>query len=185
MNRALEIHYEETSNDFFYVLDHDDLVFSHALATLAGPVVGSTAAVSFGKVLVARYLSLDGYDFLYRMDDHFKAAERDITEVVVDNFFPIHGYVFHTRAMPRGRLHFNESMDRLEDYEALLRVVTDFPVYTGSMETLVGLYCWKGQRAIYGPIEGASDVEAEHWALNRRLLAKAFVEVASQRPEGR
>jgi hypothetical protein len=76
-------------------------------------------------------------------------------------------------------------MDRLEDYEALFRVVTAFPVYTGSMDTLVGLYCWKGQRAIYGPIEGASGQEAERWERNRRQLAEAFVEVTSQPREDR
>lgn len=183
LNRALDIHYEETDDDFFFVLDHDDVVFSHALASMAGPIVGTDAAVSFGKVLVARYLSLDGYDVLYRMDDHFKAAERDITEITVDNFCPIHSYIYHTRAMAPTRLRFNEAMDRLEDYEALLRVVTRFPVYTGAIDTMVGLYCWTGPRAIAGPIEGAVDQEGPTWERNRRLLAETFVGVVT-RPEG-
>ena len=51
LNNAVRIHYEETQNDFFYVLDHDDLIFSHAVATLAGPLVGRDVAVAFGKVL--------------------------------------------------------------------------------------------------------------------------------------
>ena len=178
LNRALEVHYTETSNDFFYVLDHDDVIFSHALATMAGPIAGTEAAVSFGKVDVARYLDLDGYQMLYQMDDHFKAAERDISEIVVDNFCPIHSYVYHTRAMGATRLAFNEAMDRLEDYEALLRVVTRFPVYTGAIDTLVGLYRWTGSRAVAGPIDGSSDRETAAWDRNRRLLAETFVQLA-------
>ena len=185
LNRALDIHYEETANDFFYVLDHDDVVFSHALATMAGPVVGTAAAVSFGKVLVARYLSLDGYDVLYRMDDHFKAEERDISEITIDNFCPFHSYVYHTRAMAPARLRFNESMDRLEDYEALLRVATTYPVYTGAISSLVGLYCWRGARAIAGPIEGSAVGEQSAWERNRVLLAQTIREVVTQPAESR
>ena len=179
LNSALRVHYEETGNDFFYVLDHDDLIFSHALATLAGPLVGSDVAIAFGKVLVARYLSLHEYEFLFRMDDFFRSQERDLAELMVDNFFPIHAYVFHTRAMPPGWLRFQEAMDRLEDYECLLRVVAEFPAAVGAIDELIGLYCWHGSRALHGPIEGIGSAETGVWERNRRLLARTMIEVAS------
>ena len=179
LNSALRVHYEETQNDFFYVLDHDDLIFSHALATLAGPLVGSDIAIAFGKVLVARYLSLHGYEFLFRMDDYFRAQDRDLAELMVDNFFPIHAYIFHTRAMPPGWLRFNEAMDRLEDYECLIRVVAEFPAAVGAVDELIGLYCWHGARAVHGPIEGIGGREMDAWERNRRLLARTMIGLAS------
>jgi hypothetical protein len=179
LNRALDIHYGKTSNDFFYVLDHDDIVFSHALATLARPIVGTGAALNFGKVLVARYLSFDGYEFLYRMDDFFKSSRRDLAELMVDNFFPIHAYIFHTRAMPPGYLRFDVSMDRLEDYECLYRVVSAFPASTRSADELVGLYCWRDERGILGPISGSSDRATSTWDRNRESLARTMISVAS------
>ena len=180
LNKALDVHYGETSNDFFYVVDHDDVVFSHAAATLAGPILGTDVAVNFGKVLAARYLSFNGYDFLYRMEDFFRSSGRDLVELMVDNFFPIHAYIFHTRAMPPGYLRFDESMDRLEDYECLYRVVSTFPASMRSMDELVGLYCWKGERAIMGPIAGSSDGTTNAWDRNRESLARTMLAVASQ-----
>jgi hypothetical protein len=185
LNHALRIHYEETGNDFFYVLDHDDLIFSHALSSLAGPLVGSDIAIAFGKVLVARYLSLHEYGFLFRMDDFFRSRERDLAELMVDNFFPIHAYVFHTRAMPPGWLRFNEAMDRLEDYECLFRVVAEFPAAVGAVDELIGLYCWHGPRALRGPVEGLGGAEQGIWARNRQLLARTMIELASQTARGR
>jgi hypothetical protein len=179
LNRALDIHYGETTNDFFYVLDHDDIVFSHALATLTVPIIGTDAALGFGKVLVARYLSFDGYDFLYRIEDFFKSSRRDLAELMVDNFFPFHAFVFHTKAMPPGYLRFDESMDRLEDYECLYRVVSTFPVSMRTVDEPVGLYCWRDERAILGPISGSSDRATDTWDRNRESLARTMLTVAS------
>ena len=161
------------------MLDHDDLIFSHALATLAGPLVGSDIAIAFGKVFVARYLSLHDYEFLFRMDDYFRAQDRDLAELMVDNFFPIHAYIFHTRAMPPGWLRFNEAMDRLEDYECLIRVVAELPAAVGAVDELIGLYCWHGARAVHGPIEGIGSREMDAWERNRRLLARTMIGLAS------
>jgi hypothetical protein len=113
------------------------------------------------------------------MDDFFRSRDRDLSELMVDNFFPIHAYVFHTRAMPLGWLRFNEAMSRLEDHECLLRVVAEFPAAVGAVDELIGLYCWHGARAVHGPIQGIGGRETDVWESNRRLLARTMIELAS------
>ena len=100
------------------------------------------------------------------MDDFFRAQDRDLTELMVDNFFPIHAYIFHTRAMPPGWLRFDESLDRLEDYECLYRVVaSSLPPWGGGW--LIGLYCWHGD-GLSRANRGHRRWETNAWERNRR-----------------
>lgn len=152
-------------------LDFDDVVYPDAYKFLIGRLRASGAAIAFGRIAVRRVLSRGDEDFVISRD--FPFPGRGLLDLFIDNFCPIHSYVLDRDQVAATDLHFDESMDRLEDYDFLLRICSQYPSDFGGLDTTVGIYNWRldGGNTIMVPGVTPDGVSEAAWREARARIA--------------
>jgi len=161
-----------TGNRFLAFLDYDDLLYSHAYKILARPLVEGAAAISFARVEVARAVALHDYDFIHRLDNPYLGQNK--LDLLRDNFCPLHSYLVDTSKVPHSELYFRQDLNRLEDYDFLLRVAGRYPCDFSHLNVNIGLYIMRSNGSNSTPIGNGtfSDLEkVRFWTQNRQRLS--------------
>lgn len=161
-------------NRYLAFLDYDDVMYTHAYATLAGALQSSGAAIAFASVEVANVVSLKDYEFVYALSKPYKG--RNKMDLLRNNFCPLHSYLLDTRKLQPEELHFNGDLNRLEDYDFLLRVAGRNPCDFSKLGTNIGLYMMRTDYSNSTPVGEGPVTEREtgsHWKDSAARLAAA------------
>lgn len=140
LNEIVRIHYSETDNKYISFLDYDDIWFSTAARTLVEAIESGYYALSFGDIHCANVYYDNGETFIREIKDFFEIGQKTKFDLLATNFLPLHSYMFNTSLLDMDTLTYDESLERLEDYDVLLRVARDHAITPFASRTLIGLY---------------------------------------------
>lgn len=140
LNRIIARHYERGDSCYLCFIDFDDIWFQHALSTLLEPLELGNFALSYADVHCANVYFDDGQTYIRDIKDIFRTSQKTKRDLLHENFLPLHSYMFHTDRISREVLHYDETLERLEDYDVLLGVARDYPISGLHRKRLIGLY---------------------------------------------
>ncbi len=126
---------------YFAILDSDDYLYGSAYEYLIEQIVQSGVAIAFGNIVRKDVRAFD--DFVYtrnRFADQFRGS--GLEDLAIDNFCPIHSFVVDRAVIEPADIRFDEELNRLEDYEFLLRICTKYSSLFSSRSRSVGVYNW-------------------------------------------
>ena len=140
-------------------LDYDDLIYPEGWRLLIEELEASGAAVAFGAVINAS-VSRDG------LVPHVTAKRRvfegdGLPRLLWNNFCPLHSFVLDRSRLPAD-LAFDEGLVALEDYDLLLRIVSQHPSSFRLKDKLVGEYLLKDDGSNLNPMATAA-VSSPAW----------------------
>lgn len=140
LNEIVRAHYEIVNADYLSFIDFDDIWFSHALSTLVDALQAGSYAVAYGDIHCAD-VYLDGESLYLRgLKDVYRISQKRKSDLLQGNFLPLHSYMFNTRLVTRDLLRYDESLERLEDYDVLLGLGARLPFSGLHRNRLIGLY---------------------------------------------
>lgn len=119
LNEGIKEHLS-SKNRFLAFLDYDDVLYSHAYDLLAQTLDCSGSAIGFATVEVANVIPFYDYDFVYEMTTPYVGENK--LDLLKENFCPLHSYLLDTDKLDPSELFFREDLNRVEDYEFLLRI---------------------------------------------------------------
>ncbi|QOW24165.1 hypothetical protein INQ43_10700 [Lysobacter sp. H23M47] len=137
LNMGVQCHLQ-LGNRYLGFLDYDDVMYTHAYRTLVGALNASGAALAFATVEVANVVSLKDYEFVYGLTKPYRG--RNKLDLIKENFCPLHSYLLDCSRLNPEELYFRADLNRLEDYDFLLRVAGSNPCDFSKLGTSVGLY---------------------------------------------
>jgi hypothetical protein len=110
-----------TENGYLAFLDYDDVVYQHTYPLLIKSLSNSDYQLSAGGCRLAVF---EKYNDVWVARDKTWPYRwgRDLLDLFKDNFIPIHSYVINLSRVNKDELYFDEDLDRLEDYDFLLRL---------------------------------------------------------------
>lgn len=120
-------------------LDDDDFVYQHGYATLIRQLLSGGSAVAVGGCRRAKIEYESGHWFVQTKDNFF-AWGRSRSDLIRENFVPIHSYVIDRSRLGDFDLYFDETFSLLEDYDFLLRLWAKFEPDFSQFETPVCEY---------------------------------------------
>lgn len=141
LNVGIKIAREHDNVRYLGILDYDDMLAEDAYLLLGERLRRTLAAIAFGKVLVHDVVPFPEYDFVFRTRDVFQGCGK--TDLLRDNFCPIHSYLFDLGKIQPEDLHFDERLSRLEDYATLIRIVSKYRSDFECIDQVVGYYYWR------------------------------------------
>ena len=149
---------------FLAFLDCDDYLYGHAYEYLVNEAMTSGAVLTFGGI-VCRHIKVFE-QFVYSVKE-FRDLFRGegLRDLHRGNFCPIHSFLVDREQIAPSDLAFNPALNRLEDYEFLLRVCTKYKARFESRAKVVGVYNWHLDGR--GSIQFA-EVDATKTAENKR-----------------
>src|SRR5690606_30875675 len=109
--------------------------------------------------------------FVYRMS--FPFVGRNKVDLVKDNFCPLHSYMIDCSKVERRDLYFRRDLNRVEDYEFLLRVAGSNPCDFSNLHIRTGLYMMRNDGSNSTPCGTGSDLDLKQkatWKENRTRL---------------
>lgn len=140
-SHLLNVGIQKLAYRYFAFLDSDDYLYGFAYEYLIGEIARSGAALSFGNIVRKDVLAFN--DFVYtrsRFANQFRGS--GLKDLAIDNFCPIHSFVVDRAVIEPADIRFDEELNRLEDYEFLLRICTKYPSSFLTRERSVGVYNW-------------------------------------------
>ena len=84
-----------------------------------------------------------------------------MTEMLIENFCPIHSFVLDRNLVDPSDLFFEERISRLEDYDFFLRICSKYPTWFESRSRVTAVYNWR-----FGKTKGVD----EEWSHARRHI---------------
>lgn len=172
LNLGIKSHIE-SGNTFLGFLDYDDFLYSHAYSVLTSALLEKNAAFAFASVEMANVVPLKDYDFIYELTRPFTGSNK--IDLLRDNFCPLHSYLINTDVLEDDQLYFREDMNRVEDYEFLIRLAGANPCDFSNLGTFIGCYVMRSDgtnTTIMSPETKEEKIKAEAWADNVKLLNK-------------
>jgi hypothetical protein len=172
LNAGIQRHLK-LRNRYLAFLDYDDVMYTHAYATLMDALCTSGAAIAFATVEVANVVAFKDYEFVYALSKPYKG--KDKFDLIKDNFCPLHSYLLDTSKLQAEELYFRSDLNRLEDYDFLLRVAGRHPCDFSKLSTSVGLYVMRTDGTNSTPHGVGSVAEREtgdHWKNSTKRLTE-------------
>jgi hypothetical protein len=126
---------------FLAFLDGDDYLYGHAYRHLVDRALASRAVIAFGSI-VCKHVKVFN-EFVYTsktLKDVFKG--NSLKDLLTQNFCPIHSFVVDRARVSPNDLTFNPELSRLEDYDFLLRLCSQYPAAFEGLDVVVGVYNW-------------------------------------------
>lgn len=130
---------EQASGRYLAFLDDDDIVYQHGYATLVGQLKRGGCAVAVGGCRTAKVQNVGGNWYVQTKETPF-AWGRTRTDLLRDNFVPIHSYVVDRARVDPRVLYFDATLPLLEDYDFLLRLCTKYDFDFTQLDTPVCEY---------------------------------------------
>jgi len=121
----LNLGIQNSTGEFLAFLDYDDVIYQHGYKLLMKEATGAKYndnGIFVGGCRVATLKEYDSHWMIDRKDMPFAWGKYPF-DLIKDNFIPIHSYVLKLENIPKDILYFNEDLDRLEDYDFLLRLL--------------------------------------------------------------
>ncbi|RYG89510.1 hypothetical protein EU803_17420 [Loktanella sp. IMCC34160] len=140
LNRIVERHYAQRMAEFLCFIDFDDIWFQHALQVLVEPLLMADFAVSYADIHCADVYYDDGQTYLRNVKDVFHISQKTKRDLLRGNFLPLHSYMFHTGRIDQSLLRYDESLERLEDFDVLLAIAAHHPFSGLHRDRLIGFY---------------------------------------------
>lgn len=137
----LNVGVQKLAYRYFAFLDSDDYLYGFAYEYLIDEIVQSGAAIAFGDIVRKDVRAFD--DFVYtrnRFAEQFRGS--GLKDLAIDNFCPIHSFVVDRAAIEPADIRFDEELNRLEDYEFLLRICTKYSSSFSTRSRSIGVYNW-------------------------------------------
>jgi hypothetical protein len=170
INLGIEEH-KRRGNRYLAFLDYDDLLYTHAYKTLTAALSNTAAAVAFAGMEMAHAVGLQDYDFIYEMSKPFKGKNK--LDLVHENFAPLHSYMVDCSKVSAHELQFRSELNRVEDYDFLLRVAGPNPCDFSQLKVCIGAYIQRSDDSNTTPkgVDTPEDkIKQEVWKSNRDLL---------------
>ena len=162
-----------SEHKYIAILDYDDVIYPEAFQLLIDDLVDSHAAISFGGIL-ATDVELVGGAF-HNVNKKIPWRGKNLVDLFRENHCPICSFVIDRSRISETDLRFDETLNKNEDYEFLLRVCSKYPSSFRLKEKIVGEYYLKN--------DGSNTVRTESGDNAGRKLqweaAEAFI--ANQR----
>ena len=170
-------------NRFLAFLDGDDYMYGSAYQYLVDQALTSGAAVTFGGI-ECRYVRVFE-QFIYSLKMLKGSFKGDnLADLVKDNFCPIHSFIIDRNLVSLSDLKFNPDLQRLEDYDFLLRLCTKYYAYFGSRQKVIGIYNWHldGRSSIQFQETDSARLEENKraWNVARRHIWRLKTEIRSK-----
>ncbi len=140
LNKIINHHYNHEMGDYLIFIDFDDIWFQNALETLAKPLMLGDFAVSYADIHCADVYYDNGQVYLRGIKDVFGINRKFKCDLKKNNFLPLHSYMFHTGRIDRSKLYYDESLERLEDYDVLLNIARNYSISGMYRKQVIGLY---------------------------------------------
>ncbi|WP_420860193.1 hypothetical protein [Marivivens marinus] len=140
LNLIVDRHYARGVSDFLCFIDFDDIWFQHALQVLVEPLRMANFALSYADIHCADVYYDDGQTYLRDVKDVFRISQKTKRDLLRGNFLPLHSYMFHTGRIDRSLLRYDETLERLEDFDVLLAVARQHPFSGLHRDRLIGFY---------------------------------------------
>ena len=138
-----------TGGRYLAFLDYDDLIYPEGWRLLAAELEATGAAIAFGAVLNAT-VSRHGLVPLVTAKQHVFKGD-GLHQLLRSNFCPLHSFLFDRTRLPPG-LVFDETLVALEDYDFLLRVVSQYPSSFRLKDKPIGEYLLKDDGSNINPM---------------------------------
>ena len=137
----LNVGSQKLTQRYFAILDSDDYLYGTAYEHLINEISRTGAAIAFGNISRKDVCVFD--NFVYTRN-YFESVFQGngLQDLVIDNFCPIHSFVVDRTVVASVDIYFDETLNRLEDYEFLLRICTKYPSSFESRSRFVGTYNW-------------------------------------------
>ncbi|PYE22285.1 hypothetical protein C8J32_11428 [Rhizobium sp. PP-CC-3A-592] len=139
LNTIVDHHYG-SSRRFLAFIDYDDIWFSHAISTLIDSFNYGPFALSYADIHCANLLYYNNSFYVKELRDVYSISRKSKRDLLSENFLPLHSYMFNTSILDSSILHYDTSLEVLEDYDVLLRVILTNPVSGLHRKELIGLY---------------------------------------------
>ena len=123
---------------FLAILDYDDAIYATGYTKLVAELKKSGAAIAFGKILVKREIAYEHVNVTTQTLDCFQG--RDLRDLFIDNFCPIHSFIIDRQNIDREDLFFETNLVRLEDYQFLIKFCAKYVSSFACLNEPVGCY---------------------------------------------
>jgi hypothetical protein len=181
-SKLLNVGIEAATGRYLTFLDFDDYWYANALSYLSERIRTTGAAIVFARILRVRSFPFGFYDYGCEKTQPFKG--NSIQDLLQDNFCPIHSYMLDTTRISRSDLCFDESLQVLEDYEFLLRIVAKYASDFDGIDKVVGEYLWRSDGSNTTPVGAGEDDERHNtWAAARQRMEELKERLAGNRTD--
>ena len=122
-------------------LDYDDVLYPEAYTMLTERLRATQAAVAFGGIYISE---VDVFEtFSYIKAKKFPFSWTNLTDLLRQNFCPIHSFVLDRTMISAQHLFFEPLMNRNEDYDFLIRICAQCHSDFSLAKTYIGTYFLK------------------------------------------
>jgi hypothetical protein len=185
--RLLNMGLSHTSGRFIALLDYDDTIYPEAYTKLVERLRNTDCAIAFGRIVVKRRDVFE--DALIVTAKENKFVGQGLLDLFTDNFCPIHSFVLDRSRIPAEQLYFSELLSRLEDYDLLLRIVSQCTSDFQIVAHPVGDYYFKNDGSNTVQVSDAdTSKDLEDWTRARSYIgvmkAKTVISDVVQRRLG-
>jgi hypothetical protein len=134
----LNLGIRNSSGRYFAILDYDDVIYSDGYSKLIRELHNSGCAIAFGKVVMKFIDVFEDAIICERVQHRFSG--NDVLDLFRDNFCPIHSFVIDREKVDSNALSFDEQLDKLEDYNFLIRICARYLSSFKLKDSVVGEY---------------------------------------------
>jgi hypothetical protein len=132
---------------FLAFLDDDDCVYQHGYQLLIDRLMKTDCAIAVGGTRTATMTFENGSWFFITKAAPFVWGNTK-SDLLYDNFIPIHSYVIDRTRISTEDLYFNDELPPLEDYEFLLRLAAKYEFDFKYLKTPVCEYRWHAENSM-------------------------------------
>lgn len=164
---------EASSSKYVGFLDYDDIVYQNSYEILISSMQKSNAAVSFGGCRKA-YLNMNvEHEYFILNKEPYLNRKIALIELLNDNFFPIHSYIFDKEKIDKKDFYINEKLHALEDYELLLRLFASYKFDLSSLHIPVAEYRMRNDETHTTPFHDLDSINSmPSWIYGREHILK-------------
>jgi hypothetical protein len=157
----LNLGIKNASGRYMTILDFDDVIYNDGYAKLIRELQDSGCAIAFGKVIMKFIDVFEDCVLCERIQDRFSGD--NVIDLFEDNFCPIHSFVIDRAAVNSDDLYFDEELDKLEDYNFLIRCCAKYLSSFRLKDSVVGEY--------YAKNDGSNTIMLTSAAKARHMVA--------------
>lgn len=171
--RLLNVGLKSVDTKLVHFLDYDDVMLPHGYSLMSKRCISDnySSGIYFFRVARAFYNIYGDYDFLTCIDSPYKGGS--FSELIKDNFCPIHSYVYNADRLAVHNLLFDEAYSRLEDYDLLLRTIALENGNFSDVDKIVGLYNFRNDSSNTTLLDNNNEtIITDEWEKSRLRIAE-------------
>lgn len=129
-----------SSGQYICFLDYDDVLYQHAFALHIESLRETGATINFAGCRKALITTKIGSMSYTKSKMPFLEREITIFDELFENHFPIHSYMINRKKIEKNDMFFDQSYSALEDYEFILRTISNYEFSTKDLNIPVAEY---------------------------------------------